>query len=326
MSQKRPESTKYYYCSRCESKFTEQRYLKKHLDNQQTPCDMFCTNCAQKFTSHHRFKMHIKNDKCTPIVMTDETAPNLVQNIAVNNGTNIGNLIIHNQTIINGAESQDFKLNHIKAAGFSPHESEIRNILYKVHAPLNKLLLDYCIEPEPTNVKNPYEQLIINIIQLFYSNPTYPYNINIIDCDPKALFNRVYGGLDFVIDKLPKDIRNNRILQLLMIQLDIFTKENKISKCVFNFVQDQLIPHLRQAYITGIYNEKLQEVWQLNNKLVTDLNHKYGPFPTNGYNEIINFDKQLGEYMVYDEQIRTKDMYDNLLKIRNLRQQVSSLL
>lgn len=314
-----------YMCHKCDKVFSRESHLKSHLTQQENPCDLICPKCGKKSTCRSVYNRH--KNVCTGKTYTlEEIEATKINkaNVGSVNGQNAVTVVVgdHNN-VSNNNNNMSFTMNvkfdtpnkeALMRRGMTPHGVEAGSLFSLHNVTLCNMINEYMdnhLRRKTVNEKTKH-QLVMNMIMLFYSNQEYPENINIMDDEPAAPNNKIYSGQEFVPDIMTKDVRNRRILQILLSTLSKLLKEN-IQTEIKTFINKELIPHIIVNYFKDGYHESLQYVWEKNVEFVKELDVKKTP----------PYSLTLGRYnhsLTLEEEIRLcKKEHDEMLKIYNKR-------
>ncbi len=263
-----------YKCYRCNSTFKSQRGLTQHATTSLVPCDLFCVRCCVKSSNRKAYDKHILAG-CVPkiVLSSEEDAPAINASIVINGDHNNNNSV--NVQVLN----QEFKVAvgeintvYINKYGIVPHGMEENN-LYQLNAQqMYKLIISFLGRyPDNNYTDESLHKLLIQIIQLLYSNEQNPQYMNIIDTSSSNGHNKLYSGKAFIDDKMPKRERNSKITMSFIDMLERISTTKNVNKGVVDFITKVFIPHIRIAAYTGMYHPTFQEAWQLNNTFVKKL-------------------------------------------------------
>ncbi len=318
---------KMFLCEKCKKSFKTENGYNKHL-GKIYPCDNVCLRCHGKYRSRQSFEQHVS--KCKPKLFSEEQIQHIQQvsqtNINVQNtiakitnnriGTNIG-IVGDNGNQNNISLALNVKLDkpdktYMMLHGITPHGLEIGK-LYGIHyKSISKLVVSYLQENKLGNNHDPraLEVLVIQLVQMFYSNEKYPEYINIKDDEPQGDRNKVYSGSEFIPDVMPKHIRNRRILQILLSILKQHVEDGRNGvQWIRDFIRDNLIPHIINVYLRDGYHETLQYVWGNNSEIVKQLRLEVQEVPDfedlrdGHYDNIVALRDQINKYMIEDTNI-----------------------
>ncbi len=216
-------SEQIYGCVTCKKTFERHCNYLQHI-NKEFPCDLICKKCCVKFKNDKAFSRHIKQKKCITKKYNDadelKTVINIGDiNIGVNgNNNNVSNNVSNNVLSINIMLLDKEQLKK----GIVAHGMENQIDLFNLHNAtfvmlINKFLDDHIKDDFYSDTD--LTDLFIKIVTHIYSNEKYPNYINICDDDPTAKKNKIFSGLKFVEDFLPKNIRNRRIVYRVLMLL-----------------------------------------------------------------------------------------------------------
>lgn len=297
-----------YKCLKCNKTFTKMGYLEQHMLKNNLPCDLVCCQCGIKQQSKKAFKHHFPK--------------NCQGNFKVSNNGSIENINF-------SLEFKNPDLTYVKAFGILPHEIEQFEIFEKYMPNFHDIILKYLRKSLQSNQQTikqltNYKSLIVSIVSFIYSNPLLPQYVNIIDINPIDEYYRLFNGSTFVQDIMPKNMRNKRILQLLLKILSTLLQSKNIHPEVGRFISECLIRDIICAYRDKTYDEDLQSIWQQNNKNIKDINHLI-TIPNYAFNDALNFTKQLNDYMNEDSILHNRLMLidrETCLKIKSEYEQI----
>ncbi len=270
-------------CERCHKKFTTQLALQHHHKFSKYPCDFLCKHCGECLGSRYKYEKHTEKKDCKPkTVQSAQPTVQVVHGPALNiNGDNNG---VVNQ-VVNQVLNQTFKVeigeintSYIQENGIIPHGLEGNQLLFQNANGLNRLLIKFSEQhPNKMYTDESLHELLIQIIQLLYSNEHFPQYINIIDNEPTKGHNKVYSGKEFIEDKMPKNARNGKITLSLIEMLNKFVTFGGIHPSIAKMVTAVFIPYIRKSIFNGNCNPSLQEAWRLNNQFIKKLKIKKLP-------------------------------------------------
>lgn len=288
-------------CGRCSRIFAGESKLKQHLSSD-VPCDFLCTKCGVKLKCKRTYYNH-KSNKCIPKQGVFIDTLNITSNtIQVNNGT-MNNNTTNNTNVFKQNNSQShthihfppivyFDSGNTKYAreyGILPHEVE-QEELWKYHKmTILNMLYDYMLKTgdDCVNKEDFYKMLVLQLVQLFYSNVAYPHHINIKDGNPDSNYNEVYSGEEFVKDGMTKSMRNRRIIQTLIVVMMTLTNDKGVPEPIKKFVNQNFLPYiLNTCYLTKINEDSMQQIWRYNNDLISILMKQYEIPPYSFLNEV----------------------------------------
>lgn len=303
---------KTYLCNRCETQFSTSSDLKKHLHVRTIPCDYFCQDCGRKFNSTSSYIRHIKKT-CEPQL----TYPSvMITNIIKNQ--NVVNIQNNNVKIV----STDVATFNISKMGIVPIEQEQPILLDKHTRALDQLFTNHIQQMHIDNNANSDENLksmLLTIIELFHSNKRYPEFMNIVEDDSESELNLVYSATEFVNDLMPKLIRNKRVLQLILDQLEGFLNIGTNTPQLLRFINDIFIPYIYKLYKDDNIPPEMQMYWKNNKRILEMINYRQFPtFPR----ETITYDKmdqQFSDYYSKDANIMQKIFELNIKNMEKIR-------
>lgn len=292
--------SKLYHCGRCQGIYKRECDLKKHINMQDVPCDFYCMDCSMHYKNRYAYlQVHPKNEKPKCVIKTytqDEinkltTKDNLVQKVTNTNSP--GSVITcingdHNNVVtpILNMSFDNINREILDREGMVPHGYDINNTMLTHHAvELDKLLLNYVEGQSLLSIqysKYSMNELLMGLLQLFYSNARTPQYINIIDDNPKNRHNQIHSGEEFVKDYATKTLRNRMIIQVLLQDLDLFCSSSVTNEKVSKFYNEIFRPFVISSYIGNKHSDAMQLIWQ-NNKTLIDTKvdlKKVKPFHT----------------------------------------------
>lgn len=284
-------------CEKCQQGFKSQAYLDKHSKNT-IPCDLFCNGCHRYYKSRTGYKAHLENNECKSLVVDSieeyrKTHPSKKE-VNVNGGNNVigdNNIVyIYSPTIVNNP-FKDPDESYVSEVGILPHGSEEKLLLKENIRSLHSLMMKFLEKhPKKKYAEQSLKILILEIVKMFYQNPSTPQYINIFSDGPKSNHNKVYSGSKFVEDEMTKSIRNCRILQIILSTVEGVATYENVHPLVSKFINTTLLPHILQSYFTDAYQADLQQIWEENKKILKKHKKKWTqrPYPFDS----INFDKQ----------------------------------
>ena len=310
--------SKTYLCNRCENQFSTPSDLKRHLHVRTIPCDFFCQDCGKKLKSTSSYNRHIK-EKCEPQL----TSPMIMINNIVDNRTvsnNNVNVVIQNNSAKIALD--EIKTFYISQMGILPIEQEQNMLLDKHTRALDKLFTNHIQQVHLNKDANTDENLktmLLTIIELFHSNKRYPEFMNIIEGDSEMDFNLVYSATEFVNDVMPKLIRNKRVIQLILDQLERFLKIGTNTPQLLHFIRNTFIPYIYKLYKYDNIPPEIQMCWKNNKRILEMID--YRQFPT-FRRETITYDKmdqQFSDYYSKDARIMEKIFELNIKNMEKIR-------
>lgn len=262
-----------YKCERCYATFQTPGKLKRHLTSRKTPCDFLCAQCGIKLANECQYRRHLET-KCEPkpSVTNNEqhnvNAPNVIgnSNVIVTNNTNI----CFDITNVNPST--------VRRTGIVALEKEQENLL-SLHGRTLYKFFNQHIDLEDSDSDDKLKTLFLSITQLFHSNPNTPENINIIDKSADSKHNIVFDSPRFVTDPFSKLMRNKRIIQLVIQNIEKFiTIEHVVIKeRIKPFCTNIFIPFICKQYNNDTFPLELQVYWQNNKKMLESINYKQMP-------------------------------------------------
>lgn len=238
-----------FVCQRCSANFDNKTSLKRHLSRQDIPCDLFCMKCGEYVKSRHLFiKYHI-NTVCEPLK--------------------------HLQPISNIDDKSDADSDANADSNIKPPSNDSPIKIYPLEMD-NELILgihkNSLIELLSNSFNSNLNNVIIQIVQLFYSNQNYPQHLNIIDSDTTDTTYKIYNGIRYMNDVMVKKMRNHRVLQIVLVHLNelIDDDDDDNIDSIKHYVNDTLMPHLINTYFLNynVIESELQKLWQSNKQFV----------------------------------------------------------
>jgi hypothetical protein len=286
------------------------------------PCDLKCIVCGGAFKDPRSYERHEAD--CSPKKYTITELQELTSNTTVNNNINSFNTnVVNNNTHI-GDNNLNLVLNLkiddpdkriMLLSGITPHGVECSSFFYNHGITIDREIIRYLESHDKKTEANhqELEVLVMKMITIFYSNQKFPQHINILDDEPSANHNKVYSGVAFVKDVMPKNKRNQKILQVIVSFLEEY-KGKDINPFARKFVERILIPHIKEAYFNNGYQNSLQYVWGNNTKMIKKLDiSKVPPYRSNTYNHLIAMKEQVEEYVRTNQEF-VEEADDALLK------------
>ncbi len=302
-------------CLKCGQEFTTSTGLKNHLKGKRLiPCDFICDCCGEPQGNDSRYRRH-KKKECSPKQYSKEeiqqkiTSVHINSNNNSNNATAIGsnNLIVGNNSHVhNNVFHPVFKvglenvtMTYIQDHGIVPHGLEGEGLLEHNFLALNALFADYLeCHADGKYSDESLHQMLINVIQMLYTNAKTPQYINIIDDEPHNNHNKVYSGKEFIEDKIPKNDRNGRVTISIIKLLNSFMKIKNVAPGVIKFVNDVFIPQILNSIYTGVFHLTFQEAWRINNLHVKKMKQFKG-LPPNA--KMLSDNDIMGQYNEYTQ-------------------------
>lgn len=326
-----------YKCERCNTSFRTKNDVVRHFKNRtKVPCDRVCVRCGLKMYSDRTFLRHIDNP-CEPMYNEPSViVENVVSNANNNSNNTIANSIVGNNNnnvsvVINNANNNsnnnvialdEIKTFYISRMGILPIEQEQNMLLDKHTRALDKLFTNHIQQVHLNKDANTDENLktmLLTIIELFHSNKRYPEFMNIVEGDSEMDFNLVYSATEFVNDVMPKLIRNKRVIQLILDQLERFLKIGTNTPQLLHFIRDIFIPYIYKLYKYDNIPPEIQMCWKNNKRILEMIDYRQFPtFPR----ETITYDKmdqQFSDYYSKDARIMEKIFELNIKNMEKIR-------
>lgn len=224
-----------FVCQRCRAEFEQEVSLKRHLTRQDIPCDLFCSKCGKYVSSRYIYLKHKTN-------MCKSLKPGKPMKSIESNNNETSDII--NETM-----------------GIYPLEYDNDIILHTHKKTLNDMLMQYLDHNDINN-------LIIQIVRVFYSNQRFLQHSNIIATsnDSNDLVYKIHNGREFIDDIMSKTIRNNRVIQIILVHLSEFCEFIDVDKKVKSFVNNIMIPQLVHGYYMGTFQDSLNDLWITNSQ------------------------------------------------------------
>lgn len=260
-----------FACQRCRVEFEHETSLKRHLTRQDIPCDLFCDKCGQYVKSRYIYLKHQTN-MCKPSkpvkpshdkqkIEIEQREVDKINNTDKKPGT-MENQIMKNQMMENELEMQlnetNFnETNFNETMGIYPLEYDNDIILHTHKKTLNDMLI------QSLNRDSAYD-IIIQIVRIFYSNQRFLQHSNIIATTLNDVVYKIHNGFEFMDDIMSKTMRNNRVIQIILVHLSEFCEFMDVDKKAKNLVNNVIIPQLVHGYYIGIFHESLNDLWMLN--------------------------------------------------------------
>ena len=284
-----------YQCGRCEQTFKDEGRLVQHLRNT-VPCDWVCTDCGKRMTSRTAY-LRQKEKTCQPEIVHsgDTRKPDQLEivnsingnNNSINNNSNVNsnNNVINiqvnnvNNNVKNIYKIEDFNLSKIKRYGIIAIENEQLDLLNLHIISLRNMFVKYIRLPEVERFsQKQLRNLLIDIVALFHSNKKTPENMNIVSTSDNTDRNQVYSGKEFVDDYVSKDIRNKRVLQLVINQIKNFSSRRELKDYgyIITFIKDVFLPYLNEVYVKDTPID-FQNYWKDNMKMLETIDYKNLP-------------------------------------------------
>lgn len=260
-----------FACQRCRVEFEHETSLKRHLTRQDIPCDLFCDKCGQYVKSRYIYLKHQTN-MCKPSkpvkpshdkqkIEIEQREIDKITNTDKKPGTMENQMmeprITENQITENQIMGNELEMNFNETKGIYPLEYDNDIILHTHKKTLNDMLI------QSLNRDNAYD-IIIQIVRIFYSNQCFLQHSNIIATTPNDVVYKIHNGFEFMDDIMSKTMRNNRVIQIILVHLSEFCEFMDVDKKAKNFVNNVIIPQLVHGYYIGIFHESLNDLWMLN--------------------------------------------------------------
>lgn len=276
-----------YQCGRCEQTFKDEGRLVQHLQNT-VPCDWVCRDCGLKLNCKSSYVRH-KNKRCHPVKVeksnTDKENLNVPikmnnNNNFTGNNNNVINIQMNNNfnNINNTYNIEDFNLKRVSKYGIVAIENEQGDLMELHKKQLWNMFISYIKTQDIKSYEN-LRNLLIEIVALFHSNKNTPENLNIVSTSDDADRNQVYSGKEFVDDFMTKNIRDKRVLQLIIQQINRFSEFIDVirNKQLFTFINDIFLPYLYSTYVANDTTIDFQNYWKNNMKMLETINYKNLP-------------------------------------------------
>jgi hypothetical protein len=186
----------------------------------------------------------------------------------------------HNINIVVNITFENPNMEQLKN-GIVPHEQEVKDLL-KYHAKdmYNIFQIFITRHPDVKYSNNDLMGIVINLVQLFYSNEKTPHHMNILNDDPGSNHHKVFSGKEFIDDLLPKNIRNKRVIQILLYQLKEYINNFNEPYVITKFINETLIPFIVKSYFGEICSQSIEKALSQNSEHLKKLNLKQIPnFP-----------------------------------------------
>lgn len=272
-----------YACGRCGEVFCKKRSLHDHL-NRDIPCDFLCKSCGRTLSCRSSYRDHkcevIEYDNIEDVRKRNSSLIKQNINIENSNATIAGRDVINNITSNNNVnfnimlEPKNTKF--LTTYGMMPHDVEgehAESVMDEIKTAIEDFIFKHRHKECTSQNK---KDLLITIHMLLYSNKKYPETMNIMDDDPNSLHNKVFSGEKFVQDIMTKDVRNNRVLQiiiekvLLLIDETLTIENTNVNKLTKSFIEMEFLPYLFALYfgVNEPYHDDMQKIWQMNHKYI----------------------------------------------------------
>lgn len=323
--------SKIFSCDRCKKEFHNSDDLIQHLERRKIPCDRVCQKCGLKLGSDSSFRRHLAKP-CQPqsrepsVTIRDITMINGDHNNInnINNIDNSVNVVVNNNNniVMSADEVSTFRISKM---GIYPIEQE-QNKLLEVHlVPLYEIFknhLNRALNEENINTDDNLRKVLVSIIELFHSNKNTPEYMNIIEGEPGSNNNWVYSATAFVDDIMPKLIRNKRVLQLILQQLENYNKiQIHNNPRIRQFVTEVFIPYIHKLYKHDDIPAEMQMCWQNNKHVLEMINYRqYPKFPLDVMT-YTSMNDQFVDYRRRDAEIMEKIRIQNDIDIKQLHKE-----
>lgn len=263
-----------YKCGRCDKQYSKENLLKRHKTQRKIPCDLFCFRCETKYKNRYAYTRH-EQDGCIPSLtkIEDITKQNADEplliigdqfNITVNLA--IGELSFNNPNLEQLSQ------------GIIPHEYDTQNLLRFNTKDMYAMFQTFLnAHPDGKYSNNDLLGITIKLVQLFYSNEKTPQYMNIYNDDSGSNYHKVYSGKEFIEDLLPKNIRNKRLIQILIYQLREYINCYQNPPIISGFVYTKLIPFIITSYFGELCTTSIDEALKHNAKYIKKLYMKKIP-------------------------------------------------
>lgn len=261
-----------FQCGRCDKIFDQESKLKKHLTQRKTPCDFFCLTCKTKFNNRFAYKRH--EHECTPTkINIDMGTNNDHPTVIMGDNHNHINIVI-NITFENPNMEQ-------LQQGIMPHETEGKDLLrYHANDMYKMFQIFITRHPDGKYKDSDLRGIVVNLVQLFYSNEKTPQHMNIFIDNPESDHHKVFSGTEFIDDLLPRKIRTQRLMQILLFQLKQYMTTFPEPHVVTSFIHKTLIPFIVKSYFGELCARSITEAISKNADHLAKLNIKKIPeFP-----------------------------------------------
>lgn len=170
------------------------------------------------------------------------------------------------------------------------------NTIYKYYAQIDFDHLDKIVHTKT-------DEFMCEMIDMIYSNHLCPQYINIYDDGSNEKHYMVFDGKTFVADCMTKEMRNNRVLQMIMYYmynlLDIFMETDE----VFRYIRSIAVPRLVKPYNHQIYHDYIRSVFKRNSVIKNVFEREN---ITSSKEQPLSYElclKQLDEYRVNEKYI-----------------------
>jgi uncharacterized C2H2 Zn-finger protein len=290
-----------YVCERCDQHFTSAKRLENHIQDNTIPCDYFCNKCGIKIKNRTSYSRHIKEEceiKQKTKVMVQKS--NIETRVEIDNDENNKNIVVNleviRQTGVYGVELEQDEL-------MKYHFSTIQHIF------MNHLINTHAEDHENF-------MLLKTIIKLIYNNEHTPEFINIIDDGTIFDKNKIHNGYEFIVDLMPKNIRNQRVLQLLIKQFENFISIPNTNLSIAEFIKTNFIPYIKKVYVKEEFVKEIQQCWVSNNR-IRNIIH-YNQLPKFDCNQIgvTNLSGQFNDFIVMQKRIYNDVMQNDEKKYK----------
>ena len=346
-------------CDRCMEIFQKEADFFRHLRQRKIPCDLLCLKCGNKMKNRTAYYRHIQ-EPCKQESSKQESSkqepskqesskqePSKIENNKIIMGN--GNNIIKNNTTNNKTTNKttnnttnnttnvivkmdEIKMDEIntvrmKRIGIFPVELEQQELL-DVHArKMYEMLVDYL----NNRAENKYEPqlmrtLFMDMVELLHSNKSCPEYMNIIEVEPESDYNVVYSGRRYSEDMMPKEIRNKRVMQLMLKQLEQFIKIDNITITGYikPFIKTKFIPYIYTLYMDKSVPNEMQVYWRQNKQVIDLVDEMVGgldQLPTFQAEDLSfeELDKQILEYAATDKEILGKITEQSARDVQQIR-------
>ena len=327
-------------CDRCMEIFQKESDFLRHLRQRKIPCDLLCLKCGNKMKNRTAYYRHIQ-EPCkkennleskmeskmeNKIIVVNGNKNNIITNSQITNSQITNSQITNTQTnvIINMDEINTSRMQRI---GIFPVELEQQELL-DVHA---RKMYEMFVNHLNNRAENKHEPqlmrtLFMDMVELLHSNKSCPEYINIIEGERESDYNIVYCGRRYAEDMMPKEIRNKRVMQLMLKQLEQFIKIDNITIAGYikPFIKTKFIPYIYTLYMDKSAPGEMQVYWRQNKQVMDLVDEKVGgldQLPTFQTEDLSfeDLDKQILEYAATDKEILGKITEQSVFEVQQIR-------